>query len=64
MIVTKIAVTATLLFVVIAVTLTAFDDDWATTFKRFGWLDKTIVGCAMAGVASALLAFVFFVWGI
>lgn len=64
MIVTKIAVTAALLFVVVAVALTAFDDDWATTFKRFGWLDKTIVGCAIAGAASAMLAVVFFVWGI
>lgn len=64
MILTKVALTAALLFLVVSMTLTAFDEDFADTFKRFNWIDKTIVGCAMAGVASALGAFLFFVWGI
>lgn len=64
MILTKIAITAALLFMVVSMTLTACDDEWAETFKRFDWIDKTIVGCAMAGAASALAAFLFFVWGI
>lgn len=64
MILTKVAITAALLFVVVSMVLTACDDEWADTFKRFDWIDKTIVGCAMAGAASALSAFLFFVWGI
>lgn len=64
MILTKVAITAALLFVTVAMVLTACDDEWADTFKRFDWIDKTIVGCAMAGAASALGAFLFFVWGI
>lgn len=64
MILTKIAITTALLCMVVAMTLTACDDEWADTFKRFDWVDKTIVGMAMAGAASALAAFLFFVWGI
>lgn len=64
MILTKVAITAALLFVVVSMVLTALDEDFAETFKRFDWIDKTIVGCAMAGAASALAAFLFFVWGI
>jgi hypothetical protein len=64
MILTKVAITAALLFMAVAMTFTALDDEWAETFKRFDWVDKTIVGCAMAGVVSALAAFLFFVWGI
>ena len=64
MVLTKVAITAALLFVVVSMVLTACDDEWADTFKRFDWVDKTIVGCAMAGAASALSAFLFFVWGI
>lgn len=64
MILTKVAITAALLFVVVSMVLTALDEDFADTFKRFDWMDKTIVGCAMAGAASALTAFLFFVWGI
>lgn len=64
MVLTKLAVTAAVLFLVVSMTLTALDDEWAETFKRFNWVDKTIVGCAMAGAASALSAFLFFVWGI
>jgi len=64
MILTKVAITTALLFLVAAMLLTAFDEEWTDTFKRFNWVDKTIVGCAMVGAASALLAFLFFVWGI
>lgn len=64
MILTKVAITAALLFVVVSMVLTALDEDFAETFKRFDWIDKTIVGCAMAGATSALAAFLFFVWGI
>ena len=64
MILTKVAITAALLFLVVSMVLTALDEDFAETFKRFDWIDKTIVGCAMAGAASALAAFLFFVWGI
>lgn len=64
MILTKVAITAALLFMAVAMALTACDEDWADTFKRFGWVDKAIVGCAMAGAASATGAFLFFVWGI
>ena len=64
MILTKVAITAALLFVVVSTVRAALDEDFADTFKRFDWMDKTIVGCAMAGAASALTAFLFFVWGI
>lgn len=64
MILTKVALTAALLFMAVAMTFTALDEEWAETFKRFNWIDKTIVGCAMAGAASALGAFLFFVWGV
>lgn len=64
MILTKLAITVALLCVAVAMALTALDDDWADTFKRFGWVDKTIVGCAMTGAVSAVSAFLFFVWGI
>lgn len=64
MILTKIAITTALLCMVVAMALTACDDEWADTFKRFDWVDKTIVGMAMAGAASALAAFLFFVWGV
>lgn len=65
MILMKVAITAAMLFVVVSMVLTACDEEWADTFKRFDWIiDKVIVGCAMAGAGSALLAFLFFVWGI
>ena len=64
MILTKVALTAALLFMAVAMTFTALDEEWAETFKRFNWIDKTIVGCAMAGATSALGAFLFFVWGV
>lgn len=64
MVLTNIAITAALLFVVVSMVLTACDEEWADTFKRFNWVDKTIVGCAMAGAAFALAAFLFFVWGV
>lgn len=64
MVLTNIAITAALMFVVVSMVLTACDEEWADTFKRFNWVDKTIVGCAMAGAASALAAFLFFVWGV
>lgn len=64
MISAKMAVTAALLFMAVSVTLTACDDEWADTFRRFDWVDKTIAGTAMAGALASLLAFLFFVWGI
>lgn len=64
MVLMKVAITAAMLFVVVSMVLTACDEEWADTFKRFNWIDKVIVGCAMAGAGSALLAFLFFVWGI
>lgn len=64
MVLTKVALTAAVLFVVVSMVLTACDEDFADTFKRFDWVDKTIVGCAIAAATSALSAFLFFVWGI
>lgn len=64
MILTKVALTAAVMFMVVAMVLTACDEEWAETFKRFSWVDKTIVGAAMAAAASVLGAFLFFVWGV
>jgi hypothetical protein len=64
MIVMQTALTLGAIFMVAAVTLTALDDDWATTFKRFGWTDKVIVASAMAAAFSVTVALIAFIWGI
>lgn len=63
MILTKVALTVAVLFFAVSMVLTACNEDFADTFKRFDWVDKAIVGCARAAAASALSAFLFFVWG-
>jgi hypothetical protein len=65
MIVTKIALTVGILALLAPLIAAPFDDEFKPRgLAGMGWFDLTIIGCALVGGLSLVIALLAFIWGL